>query len=44
MTRLDMKKVQEASLNRARYNLAILEGISGSVLSNTSEFLVFWFW
>jgi hypothetical protein len=44
MTRSDMKKVQEASLNRAQYNLAILEGIGGSVLSNTSEFLVFWFW
>jgi hypothetical protein len=37
MTRADMKKVQEASLVRARYDLAILEGIGGSVPSNTSK-------
>jgi hypothetical protein len=37
MTRSDMMKVQEASLNRARYDLAILEGIGGSVPSNSSK-------
>jgi hypothetical protein len=44
MMRSDMKKVQAASLNRACYDLAILEGIGGSVPSNTREFLVSWFW
>jgi hypothetical protein len=37
MTRADMKKVQEASLDRSRYDLAILEVIGGSVPSNTSK-------
>ncbi len=43
MTRSDIKKVQEASLNRARYNLAVLEGIGFSVTCNTSEFIS-WVW
>ena len=38
MTRADMLKVQEANLARTRYDLAILEGIGGTVPSNTSKF------
>ncbi len=40
MTRADMKKVQEATLERAGYDLAVLEGIGGSVPSNTSKWSV----
>jgi N-acetylneuraminic acid mutarotase len=38
MTRESMQKVQEAALDRARYDLAILEAIGGTVPKTTGKY------